>query len=103
MKQTNNWEEEIRGILRNGYFDGDNDAVIDIVNQELTNLLKTVAEAMGEIEELSVKVDEGMKDWSDAEYRANYRSEFIVQLQNSQIISNISEKYPEFKELVKGK
>lgn len=55
-------------------------------------LLKNLREeVVREIQELSIKIDEGMKDWSDAEYRANYRSELIVTLLQSISLQNIKE------------
>lgn len=89
--QTNNWEKEVDELhlCCGGDFCDDSmhpdnkEEIKKIISRELTNLLKTVAEAMGEEKKVSYTPGDG---WNDC---------------RSQIISNISEKYPEFSNYLK--
>lgn len=92
MKQTNNWEEVdkiVESFFKNEITFGETK---ELLHQELTNLLKTVAEAMPKKVDIHIA-----KNDYDAIGIQSFNSTI------DQIISNISEKYPEFKELVKGK
>lgn len=91
MKQTNNWEEKLDKIYWKDDFDYKK--LKTFIHQELTNLLKTVAEAMvEEPESIFKKTDSSNRQlvWDSGYFTCR-----------SQIISNISEKYPEFREMTK--
>lgn len=132
MKQTNNWEEEFDKEFENKYRHARNtdatehcDDSCDIrhshhyhaldqdkqrewiksfLHQELTNLLKTVAEAIGEEEPIKTNLGEVRRQYfRNSTMQSDSISDAYDDGSNnrrSQIISNISEKYPEFKYLV---